>query len=140
MIKIKRSEWLKKSLIIIGISSLLIGISQNIYWYYFYRKLNKCKKSLSSCFVYETNYIYIKTSGLWVYYSYQIDGKSYRDRCNLGLDYEDELEQALLYKTFPLLYCNQSPGIGTPLITPKLFKEYGYYFPDSLKWVEDYKK
>lgn len=131
---------MRKGWITIGFILILIGALQWIYNYRNKKELSACKRELSNCFVYETNYLYIKTSGLWVYYRYSVDNKNFEGRCNLGLEYEDELKKELLNKVFPVTYCRDKPHLSTVLILPKQFIDYGYTFPSSLKWVEGFKR
>lgn len=130
----------KKIWIIIGIGLIAFAIFQSVKKYSFDKELHRCNKILSQSYIYETNYIYVKTSGLWVYYRYGVKGKSFSNRSNLGLGYSNELKSELLNKIVPLIYCKESPNISSVLITPEQFKEYGYSFPDSLAWIKDYKK
>jgi hypothetical protein len=62
-------------------------------------------------------------------YIYFIDGKKY-----IGLivgKYYENLQR----KKFPLVFSCSKPDYSKMLIEPSDFEEYGYIFPDSLKWV-----
>ena len=90
--------------------------------------------------VYETNYLYIKTSGLWVYYSYIVGRKKYSGRSNLGLIYTEDFKNVLIGKEFPVTYCITEPEISSILIVPENFVNYGYDFTDTLNWVLTYRR
>lgn len=67
-----------------------------------------------------TNYIY-KING--VEYESLITGKYY---------------YGLVNKKFPVIYKCDEPDFSKILIEPDDFKEFGYKYPDSLKWVLKY--
>lgn len=119
---------------------IFIGLTQSYYRFNSKSQIHSCIKLITIGNVTETNYIYIKTSGLWVYYQFRHRGKEYKNRCNIGLGYRYELRHKLLYKSIPVIYCNSNPNINSALITPEQFNEYGYKFPDSLNWIVKFQK
>lgn len=125
---------------VIGVFLILVAAGKSLYNYFYEGKLLNCSKELSVGMVYETNYLYIKTSGLWVYYSYMIDKKRYTGRSNLGLNYKDELKRVLVGKKFPIIYCVDKPRVSSMLIIPENYRNYGYAFPDTLNWVLNYRR
>ncbi len=126
---------------IIIVSSLLIaGLSQTIYRFLYLKELKICKKQIGTCTIYNTNYMYIKTSGLWVSYWFNVNGQIFKDRSNLGLIYKDTLKDILIGKQFPVVYCRQDPSKSEVLISPEFFQKFGYPFPDSLLWLHNYLK
>lgn len=99
-----------------------------------------CNRSILIARIVKTNYIYIKTSGLLVYYNFELGDKRYDGPCNIGMNYSYELKNELLYKSIPIIYCAENPDINCTLITPEQFNQFGYYFPDSLNWIENFRK
>ena len=73
----------------------------------------------------------VPTKGVPSYqYKFVYNGKVYTDDNNRGI----QTKYFFIGKTFPAMF---SPKTGNSelLMTPEDFKEYGLNFPDSLRWV-----
>jgi hypothetical protein len=73
--------------------------------------------------------------GIWIDYSYDVDGKKYTGSSNYSLDKIDIgiVKKYLLGNTFPIVYNPKYPGNSHLLITRQDFVKFGYNYPDSLK-------
>ena len=76
---------------------------------------------------------------LYVDFTMNIKGKEYKSSSGY-LTTDFNCNKHFLGKTFPVVYNPDNPSISSILIIPEDFARYGYSFPDSLKWVLQYKK
>lgn len=113
-------------------------IIQIIYRFVYKYEMNNCKQVIGSAMVYNVDYVPGRTTGLWVSYSFVVNGKTYGDRTNLGVGLADTLETLLLNRKFAVIYCDNNPNRSDILITPEYFKKYNIPFPDSLHGILRY--
>ena len=80
--------------------------------------------------------------GLSINFKMLIKGKQYYSSTvySTGKISPRDFEDHFMNKTFPCIYNIKDPTIELLLIFPEDFKRFGYSFPDSLKWVLQYKK
>ena len=77
-----------------------------------------------------------------VMYRYVVDGKTYYCKALLPgyeLQYED-CRKYLTGRNLPLVYDPGNTGSSALMLTPAAFRLYGYSFPDSLRWLQEYVK
>jgi hypothetical protein len=119
---------------------LIIAICQQIYWFYVRRTFKSCTKAIVTGFVTDANYHHIKSIGLWVDYQFEINGKIFEERKNIGGDYYPRLAAELINKQFPVAYCKSDPSISKILIAADAYEEAKLQRGDSVLWVEEYRK
>lgn len=127
---------------IIGVY-LLIGfcIWLIIYGVFLSNELLKNQRLISAGYPYECLYGGKGNAGrLFVGYTFQLDGKEIKGHSMYGTDElsVDDCQKHFVGKTFPIVYDFKMPTNNIILITPKVFKKYGYSFPDSLQWALKY--
>lgn len=76
-------------------------------------------------------------SGTIFRYTYVVNGITYRGGL---LSYRIINEGVFVGREYPLLYSSKSPDKSMLLVFPENFEEMGRTFPDSLKWVENYRR
>ena len=74
-------------------------------------------------------------SGDWINYKYEYKSKTYE-----GSKYKVVLSRNFIGKSFPIVLNSKNPSSSEMLILPEDFEEFGYTFPDTLKWVLRYKR
>jgi hypothetical protein len=103
------------------------------------------KKSHAICNGYIKNYNSGGTgnaNGIWIDYSINVNGKTYNSSSLYRLeDLSVKLvKNHFLNKNVTVIYNPNDPSTSSLMILPKDFKENGYDFPDSLKWILPYIK
>jgi hypothetical protein len=73
-------------------------------------------------------------SGTFIDYQYNFQNKVYN-----GTDTKTVNGRIFIKKNFPVVINKKWPSSSKILLLPENFEEYGYSFPDSLKWVLKYK-
>jgi hypothetical protein len=73
-------------------------------------------------------------SGTFIDYQYSFQNKVYN-----GTDTKTVNGRIFIKKKFPVVINKKWPSSSKILLLPENFEEYGYSFPDSLKWVLNYK-
>lgn len=79
-----------------------------------------------------------RTTGFWIEFTIEIDGKSYKG-ASLITSSDINIPMVRKYfmgKTFPAVYYPSNPSNSNILILPSDFEKYNYIFPDSLNWVK----
>jgi hypothetical protein len=74
-------------------------------------------------------------SGDWIHYKYEYKSKTYE-----GSKYKVVLSRNFIGKSFPIVLNSKNPSSSEMLILPEDFEEFGYTFPNTLKWVLRYKR
>jgi hypothetical protein len=78
-----------------------------------------------------------KGNGGTFYFAFVVKNKTYEKAIGYGA-LKPGLGNAFVGKNLPLIYDSTDPGNCDLLITSKDFNNYGFAFPDSLRWVEAY--
>lgn len=78
----------------------------------------------------------LKAGGTDFVYEFILEGKRYRNSTSFGLC--SDLVQAILGKSFPVVYDGSNPENSELLITKQSFDRFSIQQPDSLKWVNNY--
>jgi hypothetical protein len=73
-------------------------------------------------------------SGDWINYKYEYKSKTYK-----GSIRKVVYSRNFIGKSFPTVINSKNPSSSEMLILPEDFEEFGYTFPDTLKWVLKYK-
>jgi hypothetical protein len=73
-------------------------------------------------------------SGVWINYKYEFNSITYK-----GSKSKVVYSRNFIGKSFPTVINSKNPSSSEMLILPEDFEEFGYTFPDSLKWVLKYK-
>ncbi|TWF32655.1 hypothetical protein FHW36_11432 [Chitinophaga polysaccharea] len=84
-------------------------------------------------------YIEAKGSGVIFNYTYTVDTMLYHGEGYLCFRVPPKNARFFLNHQFPLLYSKVSPEIARLLVFPDDFIKNGVEFPDSLKWILNYK-
>ena len=82
------------------------------------------------------------SGGIWIDYIINLKSKEYKGSSRYltrDITY-DNCRSFIINKTFPVVYSPSNPSVSSILITPNDFSNFGYPFPDSLKWVLHYFK
>jgi len=80
--------------------------------------------------------------GLFIDFKISVNGNDYyaSSRYLTSILSAADCESHFLGKTFPAVYNLKNPSLANLLIFPEDFALYNYPFPDSLKWVLQYKR
>jgi hypothetical protein len=74
--------------------------------------------------------------GIWIDYILEVEGKSYK---NSSLYSTNEIRtedlKYFINRTFPVVYNPSNPSISSLMVLPKDFRNKGYVFPDTLRWI-----
>jgi hypothetical protein len=78
-----------------------------------------------------------KSTGLEGFYSFAVDGITYSGGTTDGRF--RNIGKRIYDRSFPVIYNTKNPQVNQILVFSTDFSEFGLAFPDSLKWVDDFK-
>ena len=120
---------------------LLVGLGVVFILWGFWRKWQIEKShQISSGRIYNYYYGGRGNAGhFFIDFILNIQGKEYKGSSTYLMK-DFDCDRKFIGKTFPVVYNPDNPSTSSILIIPEDFSRYGYSFPDSLKWVLQYKK